>query len=115
MRILLDENLDEELPEFLPGHDVFHVNELGWHGTSNGQLLRKAQEAGFEAFVRADKNMPYQQSMKGRPFPLIVLDVHPNVLMNQAACVPMIERHIKDAQPGHTYVTEGPHSRRPKE
>src|SRR5437016_5526706 len=85
LKILLDENLDEALPEFMPEHDVFHVVALGWQGTQNGEFLSKAETAEFQVFITADKNMPYQQSMKGRTLALIVLDIHPNVLMNQAA------------------------------
>lgn len=114
MKILLDENLDEELLGFFPDHDVSHVNRLGWQGTTNGQLLAKAQEAAFNFFITADKNMPYQQSMKGRPFSLIVLDIHQNVLMNQSACVATIEIQIKDAIAGQIYLIVGPRSKRRK-
>jgi hypothetical protein len=33
MRILVDENIDEAFPEFMPKHDVSHVVEMGWQGT----------------------------------------------------------------------------------
>jgi predicted nuclease of predicted toxin-antitoxin system len=115
VKILFDENLDQELLGFFPDHDVSHVNGLGWQGTTNGQLLAKAQEAAFDLFITADKNMPYQQSMKGRPFSLIVLDIHPNVLMNQSACVAAIEKKIKEAKVGQIYLVDGPHSKRRRE
>jgi len=112
VKILLDENLDEALPEFMPGHDLVHVVAMGWQGMKNGELLTKAQEAGIQVLITADKNMPYQQSMQGRPLSLIVLDIHPNVLVNQAACVSLIESQLADSQPGHVYMIEGPHSKR---
>ena len=112
MKILVDENTDEELPEFMPSHDVYHVKTMGWQGTKNGELLVKAQEAGFELFITADKNMPYQQSMKGRPFALVVLDIHPNILANQSACVPIVEARLGEFKPGQVYLVEGPHSKR---
>jgi len=110
--ILLDENIDEAFSEFMPERDVRHVIGMGWQGTKNGALLTKTAEAGFSAFVTADKNMPYQQSMKGRPFPLIVLDIHPNTIVNQVACVEQIRRLLETVEPGSIHVVEGPHSKR---
>lgn len=110
--ILIDENMDESFPDFMPDHVVSHVVGMGWQGTKNGVLLAKAAEAGFAAFVTADKNMPYQQSMKGRPFALIVLDIHPNTIENQSACVEQIRTLLRSAQPGNVYVIEGPHPKR---
>jgi hypothetical protein len=49
MRILLDENLDWRLGRDLPGHRVESVPLLGWAGISNGELLAKAVETGFDA------------------------------------------------------------------
>ena len=112
MKILVDENLDESFPEFMPGHDVTHVVGAGWHGIKNGVLLEKAATAGFQVLISADKNMPYQQSMTGRSLFLVVLDIHPNILVNQVACVQMIENQIKTAMPGNVYVIEGPHPKR---
>ncbi|MBA2557562.1 MAG: DUF5615 family PIN-like protein [Chloroflexi bacterium] len=51
MRVLLDENVPIELADELPGHEVVHVNDLGWKGISNGELLRRADEAHFDALV----------------------------------------------------------------
>lgn len=112
MIILIDENMDEEFPEFIPDHDARHVISVGWQGTKNGVLLAKAAEAGVQVFVTADKNMPYQQSMKGRPFFLIVLDIHPNVLVNQVACIPEIRVLMERGENGSVYFVEGPHPKR---
>ena len=40
---------------------------------SNGVLLDRAEEAGYEVMITADKNMPNQQNMGSRSFALIVL------------------------------------------
>ena len=61
MRILLDENLDWRLRRNLPEHQVESVPLLGWAGIENGELLRKAVEAGFDALVTMDGNMVHQQ------------------------------------------------------
>lgn len=112
MKILVDENIDESFTEFMPDHEVSHVIGMGWQGTKNGQLLAKAEAAKFEVFITADKNMPYQQSMRGRTFFLVVLDIHPNVLVNQVACVPAIEEIVGRGDAGQVYGVEGPHPKR---
>ncbi len=50
--------------------------------------------------------------MKGRPLFLIVLDIHPNILVKQVACIEAIERQPNTAKPGNVYVVEGPHLKR---
>ncbi|HEX2209473.1 MAG TPA: DUF5615 family PIN-like protein [Longimicrobium sp.] len=54
-RVLLDENLPRQLAGELPRHDVATVRTQGWTGVVNGDLLRLAEEAGFEVFVTGDR------------------------------------------------------------
>ena len=53
----------------------------------NGALLGRAEEAGYEVVMTADKNMPYQQNLGRRSFALIVLG---------ANRWPLIEPKIED-------------------
>lgn len=48
MRVLLDECVPRKLGDQLAEHLVQTVPEAGFTGTSNGELLRMAQLAGFE-------------------------------------------------------------------
>ena len=57
MRLLLDENLDWRLRRDLLDHQVESVPLIGWAGIENGELLRKAVEAGFDVLVTMDSNM----------------------------------------------------------
>jgi hypothetical protein len=50
----------------LPGHEVEPVPRLGWAGTQNGLLLKKAEESGFEVFITMDSNIDLQQHLAGR-------------------------------------------------
>jgi hypothetical protein len=72
LRILLDECLPEILREWLPGREVKTVQELGWAGVTNGQLLRWAEEQ-FDVFLTADRRLRYQQNLKGRGLAVVVL------------------------------------------
>ena len=54
MKLLLDKNLPHKLRQFLPGHNVFTTAFMNWGGTRNGQLLRNAAAAGFDALLTVD-------------------------------------------------------------
>lgn len=51
--------------------------EVGWAGLQNGELLRRAAEAGFAGFITMDRNLQYQQN-SGRLTSGIVLLRAPN-------------------------------------
>ena len=68
MRILLDESLPVELKLELPGHEVNTVQETGWSGLKNGELLARAV-ARFDVLVTADQNLQHQQIWKSYPSP----------------------------------------------
>lgn len=77
MRILLDESLPRELKAELPGHDVRTVQETGWSGLSNGELLPRAAGS-FDVFVTADQNLQYQQNLSALPVAVVVLVARSN-------------------------------------
>jgi len=61
MRVLIDECLPKQLKAWLAGkHEAMTVQDMGWANLKNGKLLRIANEAAFDVFVTADKNMFYQ-------------------------------------------------------
>jgi predicted nuclease of predicted toxin-antitoxin system len=80
MRILLDENLDWRLRRDLPGHEVESVPLLGWAGIQNGELLRKAVEADFDALITMDGNMVHQQNLARYAIAVIALRAKSNRL-----------------------------------
>jgi hypothetical protein len=49
------------------------VSYLGWSGLRNGDLLRAAEESGFEVFITGDKKLTYQQKLKGRLVAILTL------------------------------------------
>lgn len=112
LRLLLDENLSEKLPSHLAPLDVKHMDEMGWCGLKNGALMAEATAHGFTSLITADKNIPHQQNLRGKPIALIVLDIHPNVLEAQTACIPDLMKLLPGVEPGRVYIIEGPHSRR---
>jgi hypothetical protein len=68
MRILFDQGPPVPLRALLPGHVVVTVYELGWSQLQNGELIRQAELAGYEAFVTTDQSLRYQQQFAGAGF-----------------------------------------------
>ena len=66
MRILFDNGTPNPLAGSLIGHDVAFARQIGWHELKNGDLLRQAEEAGYELLLTSDKNMRYQQNLSKR-------------------------------------------------
>jgi len=56
VKILLDECIPRRLRNSLPGYDIKTVQESGWAGIKNGELLDKAA-AKFDVFVTVDRNL----------------------------------------------------------
>jgi hypothetical protein len=52
VKILLDESVPRVLKLRLPQFDISTVQEMGWAGIQNGELLRRAEEL-FDVFVTA--------------------------------------------------------------
>ena len=72
MRVLIDECLPRPLLTRLTGHDFRTVQEMGWGGVKNGALLVLAEPA-FDALLTADRNLQYQQNLKGRKLAILLL------------------------------------------
>lgn len=72
MKILLDECAPRLIKKRLPAHNIITVQEMGWAGTKNGELLALAERQ-FEVFVTTDKNLRYQQNLKQRKLAFVLL------------------------------------------
>ena len=100
MRILLDENLDWRLRRDLPGHEVESVPLIGWAGIQNGELLRKAAEAGFEVLLTMDSNMAQQQDLKQQGIAIVVLKAASNRLADTRPLIPDLLSRLSQVRAG---------------
>jgi hypothetical protein len=74
MLVLFDNGTPRTLARYLIDHHaVTEARARGWEELENGELLVKAEAAGFEVLVTTDRNLPYQQSLKGRKIAIVVL------------------------------------------
>ena len=62
MKLLLDECVTRHLMRDLAGHEVHTVEEAGFKGLENGDLL-KAASGVYEVLITVDRNLPYQQNL----------------------------------------------------
>ncbi len=86
MRILFDKNVPYPLRRYLENHAVRTAAEQGWDRLINGDLLKAAEEEGFEVMMTADQSLEYQQNLKGRKLALVVLGTNH---------IRILERHPK--------------------
>jgi hypothetical protein len=100
MRVLLDECVPRPLKRDLSEHSVSTVLEMGWAGIENGELLALVREAGFEAFVTVDQNLPYQQNLRNAGLRVVVLQARSNKLQDLQPLVPSLLEALHRLQPG---------------
>ena len=91
MKLLLDENLPKRLKSDFPEHEVFTVNDLGWKGKSNGELLKLMIKNKFHALITFDKNLRYQQNLDKYSIPIIVINAKDNTYLTLSALVSKIK------------------------
>ncbi|GAB4160110.1 MAG: hypothetical protein Fur0021_31720 [Candidatus Promineifilaceae bacterium] len=73
MKILFDQGTPAPLRRYLTGHIVATAYEQGWANLSNGELLKAAEEAGYQLFITTDQNLRYQQNLSERLLAIVVL------------------------------------------
>lgn len=75
MKILLDECVPWPMHRLLTGHACSTVQDLGWGGIKNGDLLQRA-EGEFDLFITSDQNLRYQQNLTGRRIAILELSTN---------------------------------------
>ena len=74
MRVLFDQGTPAPLRRDLPLHSVETTHERGWATLRNGDLLRAAENAGFEVLITTDQHLQYQQNLAERRIGIVVLN-----------------------------------------
>ena len=87
MRILFDQGTPVPLREHLAGHVVDTAFERGWSTLRNGDLLDRAESAGYDVLITTDQNLPHQQNLSERNLAILVL---------LAASWPRVQRRIDE-------------------
>lgn len=100
MRALLDENMLRALVGLLAPELVTRtVQQEGWKGLKNGDLLRVAS-ASFDVFITTDRGIPHQQNLSRYAIGIIVLEARSNRAEDLAALVPKVKERLGAVAPG---------------
>jgi hypothetical protein len=97
MNILLDECTPRVVKKRLPHLAIRTVQEMGWSGVKNGELLKRAALQ-FDVFITTDKNLRYQQNLSRVKLGFIVLPS--NRVTVVIAVLPEIESALKTIRSG---------------
>ncbi len=89
MHILLDESLPRHLASHLRPHATSTVQQCGWAGKQNGELLGLA-ESDFDLLLTADQNLPFQQHLSSFSLSVMILHARSNRLEDLLPLLPAI-------------------------
>lgn len=73
MRIVFDQGTPLPLRRHLHPHVVDSAAELSWSELQNGDLLDRAEAAGYAALITTDQHLRRQQKLAGRRIRVLVL------------------------------------------
>jgi hypothetical protein len=108
MLVLFDHGTPRGIARVLQGHTVKEARAQGWDTLSNGDLLKAAEDAGFDVLLTTDKNLQYQQNLQGRKLAIVVLSTSRWSLVR--AGMEEIVAAVDEAKPG-TYTLVDIHVR----
>ena len=108
MLVLFDNGTPRTLARYLiDRHAVTEARGRGWEELENGELLSKAEAAGFDVLVTTDENLSYQQNLAGRKIAIVVLGKGRWSLIRR--CVPQVVATVNAATPGSFAEVEIPY------
>jgi predicted nuclease of predicted toxin-antitoxin system len=109
MRVQIDECTPKALKVYLVqhGHKCSTVQEAGWSGRVNGELLALA-ETTFDVLVTIDTNLQYQQNLSGRKIAIVVLVAFSNRLEDLRAHFAACAETISTIKPGDVIQVGNP-------
>lgn len=101
MRLIFDEDLPRDLPSYFTaeGHDVVHVEDLGWKGIRNSELLTRVAGV-YDALLTGDTNMRHQQNLAKYDVAVVVLQPRFKRLAELIDLVPDVLSQLEQAPKG---------------
>ena len=102
-RVLFDENMPRKLRRDMSEFAVRTVQEEGWAGLENGDLLRRAS-GNFDVLLTVDQRLRYQQNIKQFQIGIVVVETFDTTLANLRSLLSQIQRAIRTVAPGTVVV-----------
>jgi len=107
VKVLFDYSLPHKLRTSLGtpgGHEIVTASYMGWGELKNGDLLRAAEENGFDVFVTGDRSLVHEQNITGRRLAIVALSTNNWPIVKNH--VPQILAAIDGAVPGSFQTVE---------
>ena len=108
MLVLFDQGTPVGIRQSLSEHSVSTAAEQGWSTLLNGQLLRAAEDAGFDVLLTTDTSLRFQQNLSGSRLAVVILSRNRWKLVCRV--LPAIAEAVSGAKPGTWTVIEVPDS-----
>jgi predicted nuclease of predicted toxin-antitoxin system len=102
-RVLFDENMPRQLRRDLPEFIIRTVQEEGWAGLENGNLLGRAAIS-FDVLLTADKRMRYQQNVSQFAIGIVVIETVDTRLRNLRRFIPQLREAIRNVAAGTVVI-----------
>lgn len=103
MKLLLDECVTRHLKREFANHEVHTVEEAGFKGLENGNLLRAASGA-YDVLITVDRNLPYQQNLTGLEIAVLILSAKRNSYVRLRPLMPKALSALKTLKPREVVV-----------
>jgi len=108
LKLLLDENLPHALRRENPQHEMFTTANMGWAGVRNGELLRLAATAHFDAFITADLGFIHQHNVAALPIAVVDLARGDTSLRRLVESMPRLLAALLSLKPNTLVVVAEP-------
>lgn len=105
MNLLLDECVTNDLKADLVGHNVSTINDAGFKGLKNGELLQAAS-ATFDVLVTVDQNLQFQQNLRNFDVAILVLKARRSAYPFLKPLIPAALDALKLIEKGEIVVIE---------
>jgi len=83
----------------LVGHNVHTVEEAGFKGLENGDLLCAASGT-YDVLITVDQNLPYQQNVAGLNIAILILAATRNSYTRLKPLMPRALKALETIKPG---------------
>lgn len=108
VRVLIDNCLPVDLRHSIEGHEVETAAYRGWGQLENGELIKAAVDAGFEAIVTIDQGGEFRAAVRGQPILAVLLPGRDGSrLRDVLSRVPQIHDALETGHPGEVYRIGG--------
>ena len=103
--MLLDECVTRHLKREFANHEVHTVEEAGFKGLENGNLLKAASGA-YDVLITVDRNLPYQQNLTGLEIAILILSAKRNSYVRLKPLMPKALKALETMNPRDVVVIQ---------